>query len=256
MGWATLAGIVLVAAGLLGFLNTSIIGSGDNALLRTDKVHNIVHLVTGLIALYIAFGLKGEQQVDAVLGFGVLYVIIFVAVLVSPTLFGIFSVPSNAPSTSSTPPSRSVSLASATWPAQSPRPWRADRLELLPRTGSSAMADLGHAGHESIELLAAAVIVIGGALFIANAFRARPARRGLAAFAPQTAPRGAGEPRLPPVARPDDGGPLRRGGGHPSRQPPRRTTPRSAISRRASSLLRRSRHGGRCAAWPAPRRAS
>ncbi len=95
-GWATLAGVVLIAAGLLGFLNTSIVGSAENALVRTDNVHNIVHIVTGLIALYIAFGLKGEQQANGVLGFGVLYAIIFVAVLVSPTLFGIFSVPSNA----------------------------------------------------------------------------------------------------------------------------------------------------------------
>lgn len=96
MMWATLAGIVLVAAGLLGFLNTSIIGSGTGALIATDNVHNIVHLVTGLLALYIAFGLKGQQQATAVLGFGVLYAVIFVAVLLSPNLFGIFSVPANA----------------------------------------------------------------------------------------------------------------------------------------------------------------
>jgi hypothetical protein len=97
MGWATLAGIVLIAAGLLGFLNTSLVGSASGALIATDNVHNIVHLLTGLIALYIAFGLKGETQATAVLGFGVLYVIIFAAVLVSPTLFGIFSVAANAP---------------------------------------------------------------------------------------------------------------------------------------------------------------
>ncbi|HET9613363.1 MAG TPA: DUF4383 domain-containing protein [Candidatus Limnocylindrales bacterium] len=97
MGWSVLAGIVLIAAGLLGFLNTSIVGSADNAFLRTDNIHNIVHIVTGLIALYIAFGLRGEQQANAVLGFGILYAIIFVAVLVSPTLFGIFSVAANAP---------------------------------------------------------------------------------------------------------------------------------------------------------------
>lgn len=97
MGWSVLAGIVLIAAGLLGFLNTSIVGSADNAFLRTDNIHNIVHIVTGLIALYIAFGLRGEQQANAVLGFGILYAIIFVAVLVSPTLFGIFSIAANAP---------------------------------------------------------------------------------------------------------------------------------------------------------------
>lgn len=95
MGWAALAGIVLVGAGLLGFLNTSIVGEADNALVRTGTVHNIVHLLTGLVALSIAFGLKGDQQVNAVLGFGVLYVIILVAVIASPTLFGLFSVPAN-----------------------------------------------------------------------------------------------------------------------------------------------------------------
>ena len=97
MGWAALAGIVLVAAGLLGFLNTSIAGDGAGAILQVDSIHNVVHLVTGLVALYIAFGLRGDQQVNAVIGFGILYVIIFVAVLLSPTLFGIFKVSANAP---------------------------------------------------------------------------------------------------------------------------------------------------------------
>src|SRR5512147_2276419 len=92
MGWSALAGIVLVAAGLVGFLNTSIAGDGANAFLAVDTVHNLVHVVTGLIALYIAFGLRGETQANALLGFGILYAIIFVAVLVSPDLFGIFKV--------------------------------------------------------------------------------------------------------------------------------------------------------------------
>lgn len=93
--WATLAGIVLVLVGLLGFLNTSLVGSASGALVPTDTVHNIVHLATGLLALYIAFGLRGEAQVNGVLGFGILYVVILVAVIVSPTLFGIFSVGAN-----------------------------------------------------------------------------------------------------------------------------------------------------------------
>lgn len=97
MGWAALAGVVLLLTGALGFLNTSLVGTSDGALLRTDTVHNIVHLLTGLLALGIAFGLKGTQLVNGVIGFGVLYVIIFVAVLLSPTLFGLFSVPANGP---------------------------------------------------------------------------------------------------------------------------------------------------------------
>ena len=96
-GWMALVGLVLLAAGLVGFLNTPLAGSSANALLATDTVHNVVHLLTGLLALGIAFGLKGETQVNAVIGFGVLYSVIFVAVLVSPTLFGLFSVAANAP---------------------------------------------------------------------------------------------------------------------------------------------------------------
>jgi hypothetical protein len=94
--WATLAGIVLVATGLLGFLGTPLVGSASGALVPTDGLHNVVHLGTGALALWIGFGTTGKTQVDAMLGFGVLYVVIFIAVLVSPTLFGLFSVPANA----------------------------------------------------------------------------------------------------------------------------------------------------------------
>ncbi len=94
--WATLAGIVLVATGLLGFLGTPLVGSASGALVPTDGLHNVVHLGTGALALWIAFGTTGKTQVDALLGFGILYVVIFVAVLISPTLFGLFSVPANA----------------------------------------------------------------------------------------------------------------------------------------------------------------
>ena len=94
--WATLVGIVLVATGLIGFLGKPLVGSTSGALVPTDNLHNIVHIATGALALGIAFGTSGRTQVDAMLGFGVLYVVIFAAVLISPTLFGLFSVPSNA----------------------------------------------------------------------------------------------------------------------------------------------------------------
>ena len=93
--WMALAGIVLVAVGLLGFIDNPLVGAQSGALVPTDAVHNVVHLATGLVALYIAFGLRGESQVNATIGFGVLYVVIFLAVLVSPNLFGLFQVPAN-----------------------------------------------------------------------------------------------------------------------------------------------------------------
>jgi len=95
-GWMTLAGIVLVAVGLLGFLDNPLVGKASGALIPTDNTHNIVHLFTGLLALYIAFRLRGQNQVSATIGFGILYVVIFLAVLISPNLFGFFDVPATA----------------------------------------------------------------------------------------------------------------------------------------------------------------
>ncbi|HEV8488865.1 MAG TPA: hypothetical protein VGQ58_03660 [Candidatus Limnocylindrales bacterium] len=95
-GWMTLAGIVLVALGLLGFLDNPLVGKASGALIPTDNTHNSVHLFTGLLALYIAFRLGGQNQVSATIGFGILYVVIFLAVLISPNLFGFFDVPGTA----------------------------------------------------------------------------------------------------------------------------------------------------------------
>ncbi|MFL5679228.1 MAG: DUF4383 domain-containing protein [Chloroflexota bacterium] len=94
--WMAIAGIALLAAGLLGFIDNPIVGRSANALFATDNVHNIVHIITGAIALYIAFGLDGDARANATIGFGVLYAIVFLALLVSPNMFGIFSVPTNS----------------------------------------------------------------------------------------------------------------------------------------------------------------
>jgi len=80
----------------LGFISNPIVGAASGALIATDTFHNVVHLGTGALALFIAFGLSGSQQVDGIIGFGILYVVIFLAVLLSPTLFGLFSIPANA----------------------------------------------------------------------------------------------------------------------------------------------------------------
>ena len=122
--WSALVGVVLVAVGVLGFLGTPLVGSASGALVPTDSLHNVVHLGTGLLALGIAFGLTGRTQIDALLGFGVLYVVIFVAVLVSPTLFGLFSVPANAVIHVIHAAVAVVSLAIA-WMARSNQPARA-----------------------------------------------------------------------------------------------------------------------------------
>jgi hypothetical protein len=93
--WSAIVGIALVAAGLLGFVDNPIVGPA-NAIFATGSVHNIVHIATGLLALYIAFGLKGEMQANAVIGFGVLYAVVLVVTILSPTLFGLFTYAVNA----------------------------------------------------------------------------------------------------------------------------------------------------------------
>ncbi len=93
-GWIALAGIVLIAVGLIGFIHNPLVGTGD-ALIPTGSVHNVIHVLTGLLALFIAFGTRGLQQANAVIGFGVLYAAIFIVVLLSPTLFGLFEFQAN-----------------------------------------------------------------------------------------------------------------------------------------------------------------
>jgi hypothetical protein len=89
-GYAALVGVVLVVVGLLGFINNPIVGEPANApLFVTGAVHNIVHIATGLLALYIGFGLSGETQANGLIGLGILYIAVLILTLISPNLFGI-----------------------------------------------------------------------------------------------------------------------------------------------------------------------
>src|SRR5262245_27145710 len=64
---ATIGGIVLIGAGLLGFLAPGLMG------MHLTAAHNLVHLVSGALALY--FGLKGTVAAARTfcIAFGALY---------------------------------------------------------------------------------------------------------------------------------------------------------------------------------------
>jgi hypothetical protein len=96
--WMVVAGVALVAAGLIGFVPGNPIASPDpDALFRVNAAHNLVHLVTGLLALGIAFGTSGRMLADATIAFGVLYAVVAVLLILDPTLFGLFAdAPTNA----------------------------------------------------------------------------------------------------------------------------------------------------------------
>ena len=89
-GYAALIGLILVVVGVVGFFDNPLVGDpATNPLLVTGTVHDMVHLATGFLALYIAFALVGRAQADAVTGFGILYLVIVALTLLSPNLFGI-----------------------------------------------------------------------------------------------------------------------------------------------------------------------
>ena len=88
--FAALIGAVLVLVGLLGFIGNPIVGEpASNPLFVTGTVHNIVHLLTGAAALYIAFGVSAAQRPTALIVLGVVYGAVLVLTLVSGNLFGI-----------------------------------------------------------------------------------------------------------------------------------------------------------------------
>ena len=96
--WMLFAGVALIGAGLLGFIAGNPIASADpNALFRVNAAHNIVHIVTGVLALGIALGTRGVTLANGTIGFGALYAIVAVLLIVDPTFFGLFNdAPTNA----------------------------------------------------------------------------------------------------------------------------------------------------------------
>lgn len=80
-------GIVFLATGLLGFFNNPVLG-----LFAVDALHNIVHLVSGAVAIFMAMsGESGARQFAKV--FGVIYAVVAVLGLIVPgdTFFGLMA---------------------------------------------------------------------------------------------------------------------------------------------------------------------
>jgi len=90
--WMTFAGIALIAAGLLGFVPNNPIASADpGALFRVNALHNVIHLVTGALALYIGLRTTGATLANGLIGYGALYAVVAVLLIVDPSFFGLFS---------------------------------------------------------------------------------------------------------------------------------------------------------------------
>src|SRR5262245_35211419 len=90
--WAAFVGFALIGAGLLGFLAGNPIASDSpSALFQVNALHNVVHLATGALALWLAFGARGDALSTGLIAYGALYAAVFVLLVVDPTLFGLFS---------------------------------------------------------------------------------------------------------------------------------------------------------------------
>lgn len=93
--WMLVVGVGLLAVGLLGFIDNPIVSQRNDALFMVDTVHNVIHIVTGLAALAIGATLRGRALAQATIAFGVVYLLVLLATLVSPDLFGILTMPVN-----------------------------------------------------------------------------------------------------------------------------------------------------------------
>lgn len=82
--FALIVGIVFTIIGLLGFIVSSSMARGNLLGFDVDIVHNLIHLVTGVIALLTVF-LGGYRRFNQI--FGVVYIILGILGLFYPLLY-------------------------------------------------------------------------------------------------------------------------------------------------------------------------
>jgi len=88
-------GWIFLVLGILGFFSNPIIGSSTSAWFHADLNHNLVHLITGLIMLWVAY--KASAKVGVTLKtFGWIYLVVailgFLLVSGTGTLLGLVEV--------------------------------------------------------------------------------------------------------------------------------------------------------------------
>jgi hypothetical protein len=72
--FAVIFGIVFVIVGLLGFIPNPIVGA--DAIFVTDAIHNVVHLLVGVVLLIAAKSASASAMWLKV--FGVVYIVLFI----------------------------------------------------------------------------------------------------------------------------------------------------------------------------------
>jgi len=72
---ALVIGIMFIAVGLLGFIPNPIIGESGKAIFHADTMHNIVHIVSGILFLVFAFAAPAYAPAFMKI-FGVVYLLL------------------------------------------------------------------------------------------------------------------------------------------------------------------------------------
>lgn len=81
---ALVIGIVLTLVGILGFFVSSSMARGSLLGFDVDLVHNLIHLVTGLIALAAVFS-GWSRRFNQI--FGIIYIVLGLVGLIYPALY-------------------------------------------------------------------------------------------------------------------------------------------------------------------------
>ena len=74
-------GIAFIAVGLLGFISNPIVGDPDKAIFHADTLHNIVHIVSGVLFLFVALAMPVSAPVFLKV-FGIIYFLLGVLGLI------------------------------------------------------------------------------------------------------------------------------------------------------------------------------
>ena len=68
-------GVIFIAVGLLGFIDNPIVGSSEKAIFHADTVHNMVHIISGVLFVLVAMAAPASTSTVMVI-FGIVYLAI------------------------------------------------------------------------------------------------------------------------------------------------------------------------------------
>ncbi len=90
--FAMIFGWVFVVIGVLGFISNPIVSDAPGALFHADTAHNIIHLLSGIIFLWVAYG-AADKAAMVLKVFGVIYLLVAIIGFVSgESVLGLFAV--------------------------------------------------------------------------------------------------------------------------------------------------------------------